>query len=440
MSTSRSKLAASGPFSTVDDWLGWLETQHPKKIDFSLDRVCQVLAALDLNPPPYRVITVGGTNGKGSCVGLLESVYLAAGYSVGAFTSPHLWTFNERLRRDGAQASDAELIDLFESIDAGRGGVSLTYFEYSAVAAILFFARERVDVALLEVGMGGRLDAVNAIDADAALIVSIDLDHREWLGEDRDSIGREKAGIIRAGRPVVVADANPPASLLAAIQARQAHGILCGRDYDCVAGGSEFTLVRPGMPGVTLPAPRFGGAIQAGNAAACAVTVDALQAVLPVGPQALIEGLRQARAPGRLQRLAIDGVEWIFDVAHNPAAANCLRGELDGLPRVERTVAVFAAMRDKELARVLAPFTGEVGQWFVAPVDSERSATPEMLRNLLQSLGAASIEMCADVAAACLAARAGVQSGDRVLVFGSFYTVGPAMATLGLYCESRSVG
>ncbi len=433
-------MAESTRFATLDEWLAWLETQHPKKIDFGLDRVRAVLDSLDLKPPPYRVIAVGGTNGKGSCVALLESIYLAAGYSVGAFTSPHLWRFNERLRRDGAEASDAELLELFRIIDAGRGAVSLTYFEWSAVAAILFYARERVDVALLEVGMGGRLDAVNAIDADAALIVSIDLDHREWLGEDRDSIGREKAGIVRGGRPVIVGDANPPASLLSAIRTSGANGILRGRDFDYLADGGRFELARKGMPAVPLPLPGFGGAIQAANAAACAVTVDALEAELPVTQEALAEGLRRASAPGRWQRLTIDGVEWIFDVAHNPAAAACLRRELDGLPRRQRTVAVFAAMRDKELACLLEPFTAEVERWFVAPVDSDRSATPQGLRDLLRSLGARSIEIHGDIAAATLAARACAEPGDRVLVFGSFYTVGPATAALGLYCEARSVG
>lgn len=440
MSVSRSTLADAGRFATVDEWLAWLETLHPKKIDFSLDRVRAVLAALDLKPPPYRVITVGGTNGKGSCVALLESIYLAAGYSVGAFTSPHLWRFNERLRLDGVDATDPQLLELFRIIDAGRGQISLSYFEFAAVAAILFFARERVDVALLEVGMGGRLDAVNAIDADAALIVSIDLDHREWLGEDRNAIGREKAGIIRAGRPAIVGDAEPPESLLSTIDVKKAHGILRGRDFDCVANGSELAFIRDGTPAVALPAPRFGGAIQATNTAACAATVDALQTILPVQHEALVAGLRRAAVPGRWQRLAIDGVEWIFDVAHNPAAANCLRRELDGLPPVRRTVAVFAAMRDKELERLVGPFTAEVERWFVAPVDSERSASPDALANLLRSLGSGRVEMQNDVASACLSARACVRPGDRALVFGSFYTVGPAMAALGLYCEPRSVG
>src|SRR5690606_4358764 len=200
-------------FASLAEWLAWLETLHPKKIDMSLDRIHVVLDALGIRPPPYRVITVGGTNGKGSCVAILESIYRQAGYRVGAFTSPHLVRFNERVRFDGADASDQELIALFESIDASLGAVTLSYFEASTVAAFLHFERCRADVAVLEVGMGGRVDAVNALDADAALIASIGLDHTDWLGPDREAIGHEKAGIMRAGRPVVVGDADPPASL-----------------------------------------------------------------------------------------------------------------------------------------------------------------------------------------------------------------------------------
>ena len=196
--------------ATLEDWLRRLETLHPKKIDLGLERSRQVLAKLSLREPPYCKIAVGGTNGKGSCVALLESIYLAGGYSVGAFTSPHLWRFNERIRVDGAPAEDAAIVDLFQCIDRVRGEISLSYFEFSTLAALLHFTRARVDVALLEVGLGGRLDAVNAVDAEASMIVSIDLDHQAWLGTTRETVGHEKAGIMRRGRPAVVADRDPP--------------------------------------------------------------------------------------------------------------------------------------------------------------------------------------------------------------------------------------
>ena len=199
----------------LEGWLSWFETLHPKKIDFTLDRLSVILERLDLQPPPYKVITVAGTNGKGSCVAMLESMYWHAGYSVGAFTSPHVWRFNERIRVNGCDASDAELVELFETIESTLGAITLSYFESSTVAALLHFVRKRVDVAVLEVGMGGRLDASNAIDTDCALMVSIDLDHQELLGDDREAIGREKAGIMRRGKPVVIADRDPPKSVLA---------------------------------------------------------------------------------------------------------------------------------------------------------------------------------------------------------------------------------
>src|SRR5690554_1117717 len=312
----------------------------------SLGRIRTVLERLGLVPAPYKVITVGGTNGKGSCVAILESIYRRAGYRVGAFTSPHILRFNERIRFDGTDATDAELIELFEAIDASLGDVTLSYFEVSAVAALLLFARRQADVAVLEVGMGGRLDAVNALDADAALIASVDLDHTDWLGPDREAIGREKAGIMRPGRPAVVGDENPPASLAAHAQAIGARLALIGRDFVPVRehGGWRFEGV--GATHASLPVAPFGGDVQYSNMAACVAVVEMLQPELPVPDDAIREGLRGARLRGRTERRERNGVEWIFDVAHNPSAARVLRRTLDALPP-RRTIAVFAAMEDK---------------------------------------------------------------------------------------------
>ena len=311
-------------FTTLAEWLAWFETLHPKKIDFSLDRIRLVLESLGIAKPRYRVVTVGGTNGKGSCVALLESIYLRAGYSVGAFTSPHLWRFNERIRLGGADVSDATLIGVFERMDAARGAVTLSYFEASAVAALLHFAEQNVDVAILEVGMGGRLDAVNVYDADAALVVSIDLDHREYLGPDRESIGREKAGIFRAGRAAIVADPDPPRSVLA-IAAERGSRLRClGRDFGVEADAGGLVYRRPGAPARVFPRPAFGGPIQRVNAAACITVVDELDELLPVTDEALAEGIRSAKLSGRLDVHEVDAAEWVFDVAHNPAAAASL--------------------------------------------------------------------------------------------------------------------
>ncbi len=426
-------------FTSLAEWLAWFETLHPKKIDMSLDRIRVILDKLGLRPPGYKVITVGGTNGKGSCVAILDSVYRAAGYRVGAFTSPHLVRFNERVRFDGRDAADQELIELFEAIEASLGTVTLSYFEASAVAALLHFARQRADIAVLEVGMGGRLDAVNALDADAALIASIDLDHTAWLGPDREAIGYEKAGIMRPGRPAVVGDADAPASLAAHAEAIGAELLAIGRDFRPVRADVGWRY--EGSDGTCydgLPIVAFGGDVQAANMASCVAVVNALQSELPVSIAALRAGLANARLRGRSERYARDGVEWVFDVAHNPSAARALRQAVEG-GRASRTIAVFAAMEDKDLEGVLAPFTSIVASWHIARPDSERGAPLEAITEVLRRLGAGQPVLHPGVAEACAAATAEARPGERVLVFGSFYTVGPALEALGLYSTPSAV-
>jgi len=417
---------------SLDDWLRRFETLHPKKIDLTLDRVTAVIERLELKPPPYKVVTVGGTNGKGSCVAMLESIYWHAGYEVGAFTSPHLWRFNERIRVNGADARDPELVELFEIIDSTLGGITLSYFESSTVAALLHFARKRVDVAVLEVGMGGRLDASNAVDTDCALVVSVDLDHREWLGDDREAIGREKAGIMRRGKPAVIADRDPPRSVVAYAAAEGAVPRLIGRDFDFRRAPGGWR--RANGDARVLPLPPFGGEEQLGNAAACAAVVNSLASELPVSDDALAAGIGAAYLRGRFERATVDGVEWIFDVAHNPAAAAIFAASLARLPHAPRTLAVFAAMRDKDLAGVIAPLVPSVDTWFVAQANAERGATGAELRDVLAAGGARGIEVAADVATSTVSARSAAQRGARVIVFGSFVTVGAAADALGLYC------
>ncbi len=419
---------------TLEEWLAWFQALHPKKIDLSLERLTAVLGRLDLLHPPYRVITVAGTNGKGSCVAMLESIYWHAGYRVGSFTSPHIWRFNERIRFDGADATDQELVELFETIGATLGSITLSYFESSAVAALLHFARRRAEVAVLEVGMGGRLDAANAIDADGALIVSIDLDHQEWLGNDREAIGREKAGIMRAGKPVVVADRKPPRSVLDHASASGARLSLIGRDFAPRRIGNAWRRAADPDSAAPLPLPPFGGEEQFDNAAACAAVVESLRSELPVDDAALAAGIRNAYLRGRLERRVVAGVEWVFDVAHNPAAATIFRGSLARLPPAPRTLAVFAAMRDKDVAGVLAPFIDTVDGWYVTQADPDRGATAGDLGAMLERLGARDVTVVTSVEAACSAARAAASAGERVLVFGSFHTVGAATTSLGLYC------
>ncbi|HVY66812.1 MAG TPA: folylpolyglutamate synthase/dihydrofolate synthase family protein [Gammaproteobacteria bacterium] len=421
---------------TLDRWLSWFETLHPKKIDMTLDRLYTVLDRLKVKPPPYKVITVAGTNGKGSCVAILESIYWHAGYDVGTFTSPHLWRFNERIRLNGADAPDADLVELFREIDSALDSITLSYFESSAVAAFLYFAHRKVDVAILEVGMGGRLDATNTLDADCALIVSIDLDHREFLGDTREAIGREKAGIMRPGKPVVIADRAIPQSVLDHAAVVGAVPYVLGRDFDLRRSGAGWCRSRDPDTAPPLPVPSFGGDEQFANAAACAAVVEQMAASLPVGDAALAAGIERAYLRGRFERHRIDGVEWVFDVGHNPAAAERLCASLQQVPVAGRTFVVFAAMRDKDVAGVVRPFVPLTERWFVTQGNADRGATAAELAALVRSVGAPRVSAAPTVADACALARAAARPGDRVLVFGSFVTVGAATEALRLYCAS----
>ena len=428
-----------GGFADLDDWLAWLETLHPKKIDLGLERIVAVLASLGLAEPKYRVITIGGTNGKGSCVALLESIYREAGYRVGAYTSPHLWRFNERMRIDMQEATDAEIVDVFHEIDSTRGDITLSYFEYATVAAMLWFARRDVDVAILEVGLGGRLDAVNAMDPDASMIVSIDLDHQAWLGETRSAIAFEKAGIMRSGRPTIVADPQPPATLLSQADKVGSQLLLAGRDFDhdtVTKASWSYRSISGDL--LRLPMPTFGGLVQSRNAAACVAVTEALALELPVSEEGLARGIAGAEVHARFERHSVLGVEWVFDVAHNPAAARILATELKSDPCSGRTFAVFAAMADKDVVGVVGPLISLVDEWSTVRVGDTRGTDAETLAELLRSNGARVVTAAPDVTSACEKFRDSARPIDRVVVFGSCYIVGPAMTALGLYCAPSS--
>ncbi len=419
------------PSAALENWLQRLETLHPKKIDLGLERIGQVLERLAMREPPYRRIAIAGTNGKGSCVALLESLYLAGGYRVGAFTSPHLWRFNERICVDGAPADSESIVELFECIDRARGEISLSYFEFSTLAALLHFARSGVDVALLEVGLGGRLDAVNVVDTDASLIASIDLDHQAWLGTTREAIGYEKAGIMRRGCPAVVAERNPPQSVIDHAARVGADLRRLGADFDFDVGDDRWVFhCRNHFIG-GLPRPGFGGDEQFPNAAGCLAIVEALDARLSLDRAAWPHGIGNARLSGRADEREIGGVRWIFDVAHNAAAATALANALRRRPVAGRTFAVVAMMEDKDHEGVVEPLRPLIDEWLVTHAGGARGAQPEALAGVLNSGASASIRV--DAAAACEQARHLAERGDRVVVFGSFYLVGPAMSALGLY-------
>jgi dihydrofolate synthase/folylpolyglutamate synthase len=416
--------------NSLTEWLEYQQRQHPRAIALGLERVGAVAQRLGLARPAPVVISVAGTNGKGSTVAFLEAILRAAGLRVGAYTSPHLLRYNERLRIDGADIDDGALVEAFDRIEAARGDTPLTYFEYGTLAALSICAARNLDVALLEVGLGGRLDAVNLVDADAAIVTTVDLDHLEWLGEDRAAIAREKAGIFRAGRPAIIAEADPPPALRAEAQRIGAREVARGSDFgfEIDAGSAGWHWWHRDGTRLALPDPALQAPSQRANVAAAIAALHALRDSLAVSPEAIARGVSDARAAGRLQRLADSPAVWV-DVGHNPQAARELAAWLRALPGPGRTRAVFAALGDKDIAGIVAALRDQVAAWHLAPLDH---ATPRGLPTLDLRLrmalpDTAEVHEHEDVAAALAAAVAMAAPRDRVLVFGSFHTAAAAL-------------
>ena len=416
-------------FPRLEDWLEWQQSLHPNAIDLGLGRVARVLARTGWQRPGAPVVTVGGTNGKGSCVALLEAMFAAGGYRVGAFTSPHLVDYRERIRLQKRPVSPASLVASFERIADALGGDSLTFFEFNTLAALLVFETWRPDVILLEVGLGGRLDAVNVVDPDVAVVVTVALDHTEWLGPDLESIGREKAGIFRRARPAVCGMTNPPASVVSAASELGANLLVRGRDFDAVQLGGGLWRYRDARGTLDeLPPPALEGRTQYANAATAVAAARELSDRRPLSRSAIAAGLRDVRLPGRFQRIvAAGGIEWILDVAHNPEAAATLAENLQRHPSRGRTIAVCGMLGDKDVASVLDKLRSSVDQWFAAATDGPRALGDVALAAKAAAIG---IRMtpAGTVRDAMAAAAAGARPGDRIVVFGSFHTVGPALA------------
>jgi dihydrofolate synthase/folylpolyglutamate synthase len=420
-------------FDRLADWLAWQETLHPNAIDLGLDRLQRTLDRLGWQRPACPVITVAGTNGKGSCVALTARILREAGYRVGTFTSPHLLRYNERIAIDGVEVADEALIAAFERIDAARGDDTLTFFEFNAAAALLVFADARPDAVVLEVGMGGRLDAVNVVDADVALVTSIDLDHCDWLGHDRETIGREKAGIFRAGRPAIFGARDMPASIRESAQQVGADLQQLGRDFDWVRSGDRWTWRGRAGEQRDLPAPALQGEIQYNNAAAVLAALEALEARLSVPRSAIERGLQTVTLPGRFQVLhqsSPRSIEWILDVAHNPAAAHTLAAQLAARKDGGRTIAVCGVLSDKDVEGIVGELRSSFDAWVIVGLQGARALAPEALAARVRNVGAHVEAIAADVVAGCLAAEALAQAGDRIVVFGSFLAVGPALGRL----------
>ena len=407
-------LPAGSPLSA---WLTWLETLHPTEIELGLDRVSAVLERLDLARPEH-VLLVAGTNGKGSSVAMASALLHAAGLRVGAYTSPHIVDYNERIAiLDGAGrrlANDEEIVAAFERIESVRDGISLTYFEYGTLAAAVVFCEAQLDVWVLEVGMGGRLDATNAIEPGAALITNVALDHCAWLGNDVETIAVEKAGVMRPGKPAVFGGVDVPQAILDHAAAIGARLLLRGRDYDTKG----------------VPKPGLVGDFQTGNAAAVLALLNAAGLGQATEPALVESVLPNVRLAGRGQRLRVDDREWLLDVAHNPAAAGVLASTLGGNEQPGRTVALVGMLDDKDVEATVGALDAHVDLWIATTAGSGRAiAASELARRIANSTTRPCL-IADTIEEAMQSARREASGNDRILVTGSFYVVGPVLERL----------
>lgn len=414
---------------TLADWLAFIARQHPDAIALGLERVRAVMARMGI-AIGCPVITVAGTNGKGSVCAYLECILRISGRRVGLYTSPHLLRYNERVRIDGREAADERLCASFAAVEQARAGTPLTYFEFGTLGALWLFAQERLDALVLEVGLGGRLDAVNALDADCAVITSVALDHVALLGDTREAIGGEKAGIFRAGRPAVVADPDPPPSVLREAERAGARPLLLGRDFGYRAQAGQWDYWGPAGSRASLGHPALRGALQLRNAAAALAALDALREQLPVAMQDVRRGLAEVVLPGRFQVLP-GRPQVILDVAHNPEAARSLAANLSAGGYAQETIAVFGMLRDKDIAAVVQAVAPRFTRWHLASLGGPRGASASELARILQAAGvAAPRREHATPAAAFTAARSEAGENDKIVAFGSFLTVAEVMQAL----------
>ncbi|MCO7521412.1 MULTISPECIES: bifunctional tetrahydrofolate synthase/dihydrofolate synthase [unclassified Pseudomonas] len=417
---------------TLGDWLAYLEQLHPSAIDMGLERSQQVLARLGLGKLAPRVVTVTGTNGKGSTCAFVAALLRAQGLKVGVYSSPHLLRYNERVLLDGAEASDEQLCQAFAAVEAARGEISLTYFEMGTLAAFWLFRQAALDAVVLEVGLGGRLDAVNLVDADISLVTSIGVDHTDYLGDTRESVAFEKAGILRAGKPALCGDLDPPQPLLDKVRELGCQFFLRGRDFDLAVTGEHWqwhgrqldgaTVQLRDLPLLDLPMENASLALQA-----------FLLMGLPWDEAQVRQALQAARITGRLDRrtLSFKGkpIELMLDVGHNPHAAEYLARRLAARPAQGRRLAVFGLLADKDLPGVLAPLHALVDEWAVTPLATPRSRSAAELAQALTNLGAP-VKSYASVAAALEGQCAQATADDQIVLFGSFFCVGEALAWL----------
>lgn len=404
--------------STLSEWVSWVEKIHSTEIELGLERVKTIGNRLQLLHPPCPVITVGGTNGKGSTVGSLEAIYLASGYQAGAFTSPYLFRLNEEIRINGQPVSDEDLCRAFSQIENARSGISLTPFEFYTLAALLIFQERKLDVIILEVGLGGRLDAVNIIDADIAVVTNIDIDHVKFLGGTRELIAVEKAGIFRSQKPAICGDPNPPATLTERAEEIGARLFCQGRDFSYEAGKADWSWHSQHKQYSALPY----NSLLLQNMSTALMAVSLLQARLPVADQAVRQGLQNIRLTGRIQTIP-GPVPEIYDVSHNPQAVGLLSERLKSTPVAGKTLAVFSMLADKDIQQCVQLISSQIDAWYVAPLRDKRAAAREKLEEIFSQADARSVQFFPSIQDAYDHASGAAQTGDRVVVFGSFHTV-----------------
>jgi dihydrofolate synthase/folylpolyglutamate synthase len=386
---------------TLDDWLNWQETLMEETIVLGLDRVKIVYDKIFPNGVPYAVITVAGTNGKGSTVSFIDSVYHESKYKVGRSTSPHLLKYNERFAIDGQEVADALIIKAFELIETKREGITLTYFEFSTLAALIIFAEASVDLAILEVGLGGRLDSVNVVDSDVSVITNIAIDHTDYLGDTREAIGREKAGVMRTSKPCICGDQDPPQSLLSYAKEINTPLVLVSESYKNQIG--------------------LDGAHQKLNAAVAVKAIESFTSQFPISNNMISEGIKKARIAARFEKINIGNKTVILDVAHNPAAVEALVETLSENP-VE-TVAIFSALIDKDIVDMIELASGSIKHWFLVPIKAERSIELNALKDKFANSDATTV--CLNMTNA-IEQSLELEEADRVVIFGSFYTIADA--------------
>lgn len=423
-------------YDSLNAWLSWLEGYHPRTIDLGLERAVGVFKALNpeaLKPP---TIIVAGTNGKGSSIAFLEAIYRAQGYRVGAYTSPHILKYNERIRIEGQEVADAAICQAFERIDAVREEVSLSYFEFGTLAALDIFSRANLDIQLLEVGLGGRLDAVNIIDGNVSLVTSICIDHIDWLGETREAIGHEKAGIFRTAVPAIVGDTKPPYSLLESAREIQAPLFCIGQEFNYkvnIDGCWDWSSEVSNQPDKAiayryLPAPALKGKHQYGNAATVLMAITQMQKLLPVSEASIHQGLKSTQLNGRFQLIEGD-IPVLLDVAHNPQAVTALLSYLKDIFPDKRIIALFSMMKDKDISAVIEIIKPVISHWYFAPLSISRAASETFVRECFAQCNIKNVTLgnnnCAE---AFKLAKDNAQAGDLILVFGSFFLVSKVLA------------